>query len=192
MEEALAAMRRAMADEEVGEMTLAPTEPRSSHEEPGTKRVADAGLLSREATAAVGSAFNTLTETVKKQEPTLEDVVRETLRPIAQVMAGRKLDQRGRANGTGRDRTGHSRTLTSPPPDGGQIKLITRNGYHFADRYPPIVDAVASLPADSCIIDGEAIVVDQSGFGLLRYRRMTTPRLCVSSTSLNSMVRTYG
>jgi ATP-dependent DNA ligase len=37
------------------------------------------------------------------------------------------------------------------------------------------VDAVASLPADSCIIDGEAIVVDQSGFGLLRYRRMTTP-----------------
>jgi uncharacterized protein len=82
MEEALAAIRRAMADEEAGEMTLAPTEPRSSREEPGTKRVADAGLLSREATAAVGSAFNTLTETVKQQEPTLEDVVRETLRPM--------------------------------------------------------------------------------------------------------------
>ena len=39
-------------------------------------------LLSREATAAVGSAFSTLTETVKKHEPTLEDVVRETLRPM--------------------------------------------------------------------------------------------------------------
>ena len=36
------------------------------------------------------------------------------------------------------------------------------------------MDAVASLPVDSCIIDGEAIVVDQSGlsiFDLLRYRR---------------------
>ena len=71
MEEALAAIRQAMADEEAGEMTLAPT-----------SRVAEAGLLSREATAAVGSAFNTLTETVKKHEPTLEDVVRETLRPM--------------------------------------------------------------------------------------------------------------
>ena len=39
-------------------------------------------MLSREATAAVGSAFNTLTETVKKHEPTLEDVVREALRPM--------------------------------------------------------------------------------------------------------------
>ena len=82
MEEALAAIRRAMADEEAGEMTLAPAEPRTSREEAGAKPVAEAGLLSREATAAVGSAFNTLTETVKKHEPTLEDVVRETLRPM--------------------------------------------------------------------------------------------------------------
>ena len=39
-------------------------------------------MLSREATAAIGSALNTLTETVKKHEPSLEDVVRETLRPM--------------------------------------------------------------------------------------------------------------
>ena len=76
MEEALAAIRRAMTDEEAGKTTLAPAEPRTSHDK------TDAGLLSREATAAVGSAFNTLTETVKKHEPTLEDVVRETLRPM--------------------------------------------------------------------------------------------------------------
>ena len=71
MEEALAAIRRAMADEEAGEMTST-----------STSRVAEERLLSREATAAIGSAFNTLTETVRKHEPTLEDVVRETLRPI--------------------------------------------------------------------------------------------------------------
>jgi cell pole-organizing protein PopZ len=71
MEEALAAIRRAMADEEAGEMTST-----------STSRVAEERLLSREATAAVGSAFNTLTETMKKHELSLEDVVRETLRPM--------------------------------------------------------------------------------------------------------------
>ena len=71
MEEALAAIRRAMADEEGGEMTST-----------STSRVAEAGLLSRDASAAIGSAFNTLTETVKQHQPSLEDVVRETLRPM--------------------------------------------------------------------------------------------------------------
>ena len=80
MEEALAAIRQAMTDEEAGEMTLAPVEPRTSREQVGAKP--EGGLLSREATAAVGSAFNTLTETVKRHELSLEDVVRETLRPM--------------------------------------------------------------------------------------------------------------
>jgi uncharacterized protein len=82
MEEALAAIRRAITDQEAGEMTLAPAEPRTSREDAGAKRVPEPGLLSRETTAAVGSAFNTLTETVKKHEPALEDVVREALRPM--------------------------------------------------------------------------------------------------------------
>jgi uncharacterized protein len=80
MEEALAAICRAITDEEACEETLTPTEPRTSGEKAGAK--SEAGLLSREATAAVGSAFNRLTETAKKHEPTLEDVVRETLRPM--------------------------------------------------------------------------------------------------------------
>ena len=82
MEEALAAIRQAITKEEVGEMTLAPAEPRSFREQAGAKPTPEAGLLSHEATAAIGSAFNTLTETVKKHEPTLEDIVRETLRPM--------------------------------------------------------------------------------------------------------------
>ena len=63
MDEALAAVRRAITDEEVGEMTLASAEPRRSREQSGAKP--EAGLLSREATAAVGSAFN---RTVKRHE----------------------------------------------------------------------------------------------------------------------------
>jgi uncharacterized protein len=64
-------------------MRLATRHP-PSREPPAKRqgRIPDAGLLSRETTAAVGSAFNTLTETVKKHEPTLEDVVRDALRPM--------------------------------------------------------------------------------------------------------------
>jgi cell pole-organizing protein PopZ len=80
MEEALAAIRRAMSDEEAGEMTLAPTGQLSGKE--AGRPIPEAGLLSPKSTAAIGSAFNTLTETVRKHEPTLEDVVRETLRPM--------------------------------------------------------------------------------------------------------------
>jgi len=58
--------------------------------------------------------------------------------------------------------------------DGNRVELITRSGYDFADRYPLIVDGIASLPVKTCIIDGEAIVVDPNGlsvFNLLRYRQ---------------------
>jgi bifunctional non-homologous end joining protein LigD len=58
--------------------------------------------------------------------------------------------------------------------DGNQVRLITRNGYDFTGRYSLIVDAIASLPLETCVIDGEAIVVDQNGlsvFDLLRYRQ---------------------
>ena len=82
MEEALAAIRQAISNDEAGETTLAPAEPRTFREQAGAKPTPEAGLLSHEATAAIGSAFNTLTETVKKHQPTLEDVVRETLSPM--------------------------------------------------------------------------------------------------------------
>jgi bifunctional non-homologous end joining protein LigD len=56
----------------------------------------------------------------------------------------------------------------------GHVRLFTRNGFDFALRFPRIVEAIESLPARSCYIDGEAIVVDASGlsvFDLLRYRQ---------------------
>jgi cell pole-organizing protein PopZ len=78
----ISAIRRAITDEEAGEMTLAPVEPRTPGEKPKAQRVSETALLSRETSAAVGSAFNTLSETVKQHQPSLEDVVRETLRPM--------------------------------------------------------------------------------------------------------------
>jgi hypothetical protein len=93
-------------------MTLAPAEPRTS----GAGAKPEAGLLSPKATGAIGSAFNTLTETVKKHEPTLEDVVR-VASPHAEVTARRKLARGGRANGRGRNRTGLLATLMTMPAE---------------------------------------------------------------------------
>ena len=53
------------------------------------------------------------------------------------------------------------------------VRLFTRNGYDFTARFPKIASAVASLSVRSCVIDGEAIVVDEHGlsvFDALRYR----------------------
>jgi bifunctional non-homologous end joining protein LigD len=57
---------------------------------------------------------------------------------------------------------------------GGRVRLFSRNGYNFAARFPKIVAAVENLPVRSCVVDGEAIVVNRDGlsvFELLRYRQ---------------------
>jgi ATP-dependent DNA ligase len=54
------------------------------------------------------------------------------------------------------------------------IRLLTRNGHDWSDRYPAIVEAVNRLKARSCLIDGEAVVCDENGlavFERLRYQR---------------------
>ena len=58
--------------------------------------------------------------------------------------------------------------------DGAAVRLLTRNGYDFSERYPLIVAAVEALPAVSCVVDGEAIACDErglSGSEMIRWRR---------------------
>jgi hypothetical protein len=102
-------------------MTLSTPEPQTFDARSKTKQATDrdaaselrrepvAGLLSREAAAAVDTAFNALAHTVKKHEPPLEDVVRETLHPHVEVVAGRKFVELGRADGAGGNSAGRSR-----------------------------------------------------------------------------------
>ena len=55
--------------------------------------------------------------------------------------------------------------------DSAGVRLITRNGNDFSSRFPFIAMAVAKLPVRSCLIDGEAIVCDETGlavFDLIR------------------------
>jgi len=57
--------------------------------------------------------------------------------------------------------------------DRDRVRLFTRNGFDFTARYPKIAAALESLPVRSCVVDGEAIVVDECGlsvFDILRYR----------------------
>jgi bifunctional non-homologous end joining protein LigD len=53
------------------------------------------------------------------------------------------------------------------------VRLITRSGYDITGRFPLVVAALNVLSAQSCIIDGEAIICDDKGlsvFDLIRCR----------------------
>jgi bifunctional non-homologous end joining protein LigD len=62
---------------------------------------------------------------------------------------------------------------------GGEALLLTRNGNDYTEVFPEIARAVQALPLDSCIIDGEVVVLDGSGiprFSLLQQRgRISSP-----------------
>ena len=45
----------------------------------------------------------------------------------------------------------------------GQVRVFSRNGHDWSDRYPGIVRAASSLRCKSAIVDGEAIVQDGDG-----------------------------
>ena len=54
------------------------------------------------------------------------------------------------------------------------VRLLTRNGHDWTDRYPLIAEAVGALRVRSFLIDGEAVACDGDGmpvFDRLRYRR---------------------
>ena len=62
--------------------------------------------------------------------------------------------------------------------DAAGLRLITRNGYDLTDRFTLAAAAFTSLPARSCVVDGEAIAVNDSGlstFDLIHYRCQDHP-----------------
>ena len=62
--------------------------------------------------------------------------------------------------------------------DGERVRLISRRGVDWGDRFPLVVAAVEVLAARSCTIDGELIACDGDGladFELLRYRQRDDP-----------------
>jgi bifunctional non-homologous end joining protein LigD len=47
--------------------------------------------------------------------------------------------------------------------DHGKVRLLTRKGLDWADKFPNVVAAVAALPAETALLDGEIIVEDEHG-----------------------------
>src|SRR5215207_8045411 len=55
----------------------------------------------------------------------------------------------------------------------GEALLLTRNGNDYTEVFPEVATAVKALPFDSCLIDGEVVVLDKTGkpqFSLLQQR----------------------
>ncbi|TCR61895.1 ATP dependent DNA ligase-like protein [Bosea sp. BK604] len=46
---------------------------------------------------------------------------------------------------------------------GGTIRIITRGGHDWTERFPTVAKAAGLLGVDSAIIDGEAVVLDAQG-----------------------------
>jgi bifunctional non-homologous end joining protein LigD len=58
--------------------------------------------------------------------------------------------------------------------EGDRVRLLTRGGHDFAQRFPFAAGAIRSLNLDSCIIDGEAIVPDAAGLAVFDQLRKRT------------------
>jgi bifunctional non-homologous end joining protein LigD len=48
----------------------------------------------------------------------------------------------------------------------GRVRLFTRRGYDWTERYPRIVAAVSAIRTSSATIDGEAVYCDDSGLAI--------------------------
>src|SRR6516165_4592952 len=55
--------------------------------------------------------------------------------------------------------------------DSAGVRLFTRHGSDFTDRFPFIAMALKSLPIRSCMIDGEAIVCNENGLAVFELIR---------------------
>ena len=45
----------------------------------------------------------------------------------------------------------------------GRVRLVTRNGNDWTARFPGVADAVAELPLDEGILDGEVVSLNEEG-----------------------------
>ncbi len=53
----------------------------------------------------------------------------------------------------------------------GRVRVITRGGYDWTERFPTIADGARLLAVETAILDGEAVVLDEKGrsdFGMLQ------------------------
>jgi len=72
------------------------------------------------------------------------------------------------------------------------IRLITRRGNDWSNRFPLVVEAVNHLKVRSCLIDGDVCCCDESGLGrfdVLRPRRNEAVAFLYRKATLASILR---
>ena len=52
--------------------------------------------------------------------------------------------------------------------DGAGVRLLTRRGYDWTDRYSAIAAAAKAVRANSLLIDGEAVSCDENGVAVFQ------------------------
>src|ERR1700756_3255944 len=72
--------------------------------------------------------------------------------------------------------------------DGDRVRLITRGGYNWTDRYPWIVEAALKNRYRQFVIDGEAVVLGVDGIADFKaLPRVSMTRKCSSPPSISSL-----
>jgi bifunctional non-homologous end joining protein LigD len=61
--------------------------------------------------------------------------------------------------------------------DGAGVRLFTRRGYDWTERFPAIVGSARALPARSFLIDGEAVCCDDSDVPVFQMLRQAARSL---------------
>ena len=77
--------------------------------------------------------------------------------------------------------------------EGKRVRLFTRNGHDWSDRYPLITEAALRNRNNSFVIDGEAVLLGVDGisdFNGLHSRSMTTKCSFTPSTFWSATART--
>ncbi|MEQ8691021.1 MAG: DNA ligase D [Pseudomonadales bacterium] len=76
----------------------------------------------------------------------------------------------------------------------GEIKLLTRNGYDLADRFPEICQVLSHLPYDDLIMDGELVINDAGGrpnFHLMQTRARTRSSQLIGRAAIEQPATYY-
>jgi bifunctional non-homologous end joining protein LigD len=63
--------------------------------------------------------------------------------------------------------------------EGDDVRLYTRRGHDWSERYPAVVAALRTLKVGSCLIDGELVVCDEAGVS--SFERLRSRQLACSS-----------
>ncbi|GGB09263.1 hypothetical protein GCM10011491_41540 [Brucella endophytica] len=70
------------------------------------------------------------------------------------------------------------------------VRLITKNGFDWTDRFPAVASEVAAFNCTSCVIDGEIVSSDERGvpsFAQLRSRKHPVQLYAFDLVELNGV-----